>query len=65
MECQVYSQRQKVNPECAILTPDLVQSGVLPPECAYLKYYGLSEGTGQHISVLPPRLQRRLLRHLK
>lgn len=65
MECQVYFQRQNVNPECAMLTPDLVQSGVLPPECAYLEYYGLRGGAGQHITVLPPRLQRRLLRHLK
>lgn len=65
MECKIYSQRQEINSECALLTPALVQSGVLPPECAYLKNCGSSKGAGQHISKLPQRLQRRLLRHLK
>ncbi|MCA1796180.1 MAG: hypothetical protein LC645_01325 [Geobacteraceae bacterium] len=64
-ECQIYSQRQKINPECAMLTPALVQSGVLPAGCAYLQYCGSSRGAEQHISELPTRLQRRLLRHLK
>lgn len=64
-KCRVYSQRQKLNPECTLLTPALVQAGVLPSGCAYLQHCGSCRGARQHISELPPRLQRRLLRYLK
>jgi uncharacterized cysteine cluster protein YcgN (CxxCxxCC family) len=64
MECQVYSQRNNVNPECALLTPALVRSGVLPPGCAYLQYCKSDDMADRHISELSPRVQRRLLRQL-
>ncbi|MFA6687656.1 MAG: hypothetical protein WCS16_09310 [Desulfuromonas sp.] len=65
MKCQVYPQRQQVNPECALLTPALVQSGVLPPECAYLQHCASNKCAQRHISELSQHLQRRLLRYLK
>ncbi|SEA14553.1 hypothetical protein SAMN05660420_01374 [Desulfuromusa kysingii] len=35
--CRIYPQRFELNPECVRLSPDLVQSGVLPDDCPYVK----------------------------
>ena len=34
--CRIYAQRSELNPECARLTPKLVTSGILPPDCPYV-----------------------------
>jgi uncharacterized cysteine cluster protein YcgN (CxxCxxCC family) len=34
--CRVYHERQDKQPECECLTPELVQSGVLPDDCPYV-----------------------------
>jgi uncharacterized cysteine cluster protein YcgN (CxxCxxCC family) len=36
LHCRVYPERQEKQPECAHLTPELVQSGVLPDDCPYV-----------------------------
>ncbi|MDD2557395.1 MAG: hypothetical protein PHH87_03795 [Desulfuromonas sp.] len=64
MECSIYPNRNVVNPQCAILTPDIVCSGALPPECAYLQVLKCDMCANHHITELPAPLQRRLMRHL-
>jgi uncharacterized cysteine cluster protein YcgN (CxxCxxCC family) len=38
LDCRVYDQRQEKQPECTCLSPELVQSGVLPADCPYVIY---------------------------
>lgn len=33
--CLVYPERATLQPECVRLTPQLVRSGILPPDCPY------------------------------
>jgi len=35
--CKIYSQRAVIYPECARLTPELVEAGILPDDCPYVK----------------------------
>lgn len=35
-ECKVYFERSKYQPECAHLTPELVNAGILPDDCPYV-----------------------------
>jgi uncharacterized cysteine cluster protein YcgN (CxxCxxCC family) len=35
--CRIYHQRSELNPDCARLTPGLVQTGILPNDCPYVK----------------------------
>ncbi|MCK4623504.1 MAG: hypothetical protein KAT62_14990 [Desulfuromonadales bacterium] len=35
--CRIYHQRERLHPECARLTPDLVKAGILPADCPYVK----------------------------
>ncbi len=39
--CRIYPQRSELNPECARLTPQLVTSGILPPDCPYVTQVNL------------------------
>jgi len=34
--CRIYRQRSELQPECAILTPELVAAGILPADCPYV-----------------------------
>ena len=36
-QCRIYAQRSEINSGCARLTPELVTSGILPPDCPYVK----------------------------
>ena len=35
--CRIYHQRSELNPECALLSPELVKTGILPDDCPYVK----------------------------
>ncbi len=35
-QCRIYAQRSEINPGCVRLTPELVVSGILPPDCPYV-----------------------------
>ncbi|MCD6582823.1 MAG: hypothetical protein J7K90_13600 [Desulfuromusa sp.] len=35
--CRIYNQRAELYPDCAHLTPELVQTGILPADCPYVK----------------------------
>lgn len=65
MQCRIYLQRRELNPECAVLTPAVVESGVLPPECAYVSHFNVGHSQQNHVSELPRRLRRRLLQQLE
>ena len=34
--CRVYPQRNRLQPDCAQLTPELAAAGVLPDDCPYV-----------------------------
>ncbi len=34
--CRIYGQRDRLHPECAKLTPELVAAGILPADCPYV-----------------------------
>lgn len=36
MSCRIYAQRDRLHLECARLTPELVESGILPEDCPYV-----------------------------
>lgn len=35
--CKIYDQRSELHPDCARLTPELVQAGILPEDCPYVE----------------------------
>jgi len=34
--CRIYLQRSELHPECAQLTPALLEAGILPEDCPYV-----------------------------
>lgn len=34
--CRIYSQRDQLHPDCARLTPELVEAAILPADCPYV-----------------------------
>ena len=35
--CRIYQQRDRLQPDCVRLTPELIAAGVLPADCPYGK----------------------------
>ncbi|MCF6266229.1 MAG: hypothetical protein L3J57_06750 [Desulfuromusa sp.] len=35
--CRIYDRRSELNFDCVCLTPKLVQAGILPDDCPYVK----------------------------
>lgn len=42
--CRVYARRQQLQPGCAQLTIVLIQRGILPKDCPYVRQFGAGEG---------------------
>lgn len=34
--CRIYNRRAELHPDCARLTPELVDAGILPHDCPYV-----------------------------
>ncbi len=34
--CNIYHQRDQLHPDCARLTPELLEAGILPADCPYV-----------------------------
>ncbi|MEJ2475752.1 MAG: hypothetical protein P8Y74_17985 [Desulfobacterales bacterium] len=45
--CQVYMDRDNKRPGCVRLTPDHLDKGLLPPDCAYLAGLEKNRGNGK------------------
>ncbi len=46
--CKNYADRSRMHPDCAQLTPDIIEAGILPSNCPYVK--GLE---GYNAPVMP------------
>lgn len=37
MQCRIYDQRAQLHPECVQLTHELIDAGILPADCPYVR----------------------------